>query len=85
MRLRNDLIDEKDVMIGEMAQSGQGLPAANLQASIRLRNEIAATAKSKIWQNLFSAPVFHAAGGGAPKPSVSGDESDTKYLLLQPE
>jgi hypothetical protein len=45
----------KDVIIGEMAQSGQGLPVANPPTSIRLRNEIAATAKSKIWQNLFSA------------------------------
>src|SRR5271163_442869 len=36
-------------------------------------------------KSVFGSPAFHAPGGGAPKPSVSGDESDTKYLQLQPE
>ncbi len=45
----------QDVIIGEMVRSEQGSPAANPPTSIRRRYEIAATAKSRIWQNLFSA------------------------------
>jgi hypothetical protein len=36
-------------------------------------------------KSVFGSPALHAAGGGAPKPSVSGDEADTKYVRLQPE
>jgi hypothetical protein len=88
MRLRNDLIDEKYVIIGDMIRSGQGLPAANPLKSIRLRNEIAATAKSRIWQNLFSALLHfmrpEAEHPNLPRPVVKVIPSISNFSLNSP-
>jgi hypothetical protein len=88
MRLRNDLIDEKYVIIGDMIRSEQGLRAANPLTSIRLRNEIAATAKSRIWQNLFSALLHFmrpkAEHPNLPRPVVKVIPSISNFSLNRP-